>query len=517
MGAKCSCEQAVARDDEHNDSVGASTSAVGEESLKEPHVSIPSDEDFLKTAKSGTADQLSELIKQGANLAAKDANDCTALHLAAIAGNAAVVTMLINGGADIDALDSQGLSPLNAAAAAGKLDICSELLQGGANLEVKSEAAITPLQTALASKQSDVLKMLIEKNANVKADNGHGKSPLLLAIEAEMHEIATLIAEQGVSKGDADVLGQQLLTACSEGAWERATLLASWGADCNMCEEANAKTPLRLAAEKEEVGIIQVLLDKGANVESKAKDGKTTFMYSVDKGKSKLAALISSKGVSKEDQVSLNKKLVTTFTKGDAAKSKSLLVCKASPAAKHLDGRPLIQVAVESGKRELVELLVSSGVGKKTTAKGGGSLLKVAVNQSEPKLDIASCLKDSGFTMSPAELKEVEDKMCADARDGKTAKLQVAILLGANVNILVGDTTPVAAAVGGEELDTVKMLVDAKADINVRVGMYSVTPLYMAAARKKVEIAKFLISKGANKDGDDPEGQKEFDKLPKKK
>lgn len=501
MGAVCEKPADVAPDEQQGDEVRQVTEAAP----------VPSDEEFLKAAGSGSADQLSEMIKNGASISAKDSNNRTALHLAAVAGDAASIAALIDAKAEIDAVDSHGLTPLSAAVEAGQLESCRALVEKGAGLEVASAAARTPLQTAVASKHVEVLKLLLDSQASVQVRDEAGKSPLLVAVEAEMGDMAALLAQKGVESSDAEVLGRQLLEACGGAAWERARLLISYGADCNLRQEADEKAPLRLAAEKEQLELIKSLLEKGACREAKAKDGKTAYIYAVDKGKAALAALLAEKGLSKEEQAAVNKKLVTAVTKGDLAKAKLLLACKASPVAKS-DGRPLLQVAVQAGKLELVELFAAKS-GKKTTAKDGKSILKFAFDQSDPKADIITALQGKGFAVTATELNDVNEKLCEACRAEKADQVKMAILVGANVNSTYQDLTPLSSAVGAGNLEIVKMLVEAKAQINVRVGMYSVTPLYMAAVRKKKEIAKYLISQGANKDNDDPDGQKEFAKL----
>ena len=64
-------------------------------------------------ARFGNADTVTDLLKAGANIEAKDKNGETPLHSAVISNNAETVTALLNAGADIESRDNDGATPLH--------------------------------------------------------------------------------------------------------------------------------------------------------------------------------------------------------------------------------------------------------------------------------------------------------------------------------------------------------------------------------------------------------------------
>eukprot|EP00931_Biecheleriopsis_adriatica_P062560 TRINITY_DN37729_c0_g1_i1.p1 TRINITY_DN37729_c0_g1~~TRINITY_DN37729_c0_g1_i1.p1 ORF type:complete len:366 (-),score=122.71 TRINITY_DN37729_c0_g1_i1:77-1096(-) len=338
-------------------------------------------------------------------------------------------------------------------------------------------------------------------------------------------EAAALLVKKGVPKATADALGEQLLGACTDAAWDRACNLVKCGA-CATATDSEERTALMLAVEAEQQDLLQLLLENGADAKAKNKNGETAFMLAMQQGKSEMVAILA-KGLSKEEQQMVNKRLIDSCVKcgkGDLAKAQFALASCASLAAKHGDGRPIIQVVMESKGKErldLLKLLLEKGASKKAATKDKRSMLKLAYDMGD--MDALTLFKGNKFALLSTETKDVQDQFMKNCTGGKEklSAIKMGILVGAQVDHLEGDMTPLSAAVNSAtepgDLEVVKLLVEAGAPVNVRVGMYSVTPLYMAASKKKKEIAAYLVKNGANKDKDDSEGQAEYDKLMKKK
>jgi ankyrin repeat protein len=120
----------------------------------------------------GDADQAKMLIYAGARVDAMTRNgNYTPLHLAARTGNAAVVKALLDASASVNAkTTSGGASPLHLAAAQGNVDVVNALLDKGAAVDARESAwDETPLMWAAAYNRVDALQALIKHGANIGA------------------------------------------------------------------------------------------------------------------------------------------------------------------------------------------------------------------------------------------------------------------------------------------------------------------------------------------------------------
>lgn len=95
--------------------------------------------------------------------------DYTPLHLAAERGHAAVVTRLLAAGSKPTAFTTTGVQPIHLAADAGSVESLSALLDKGADVNVKDTThGRTPLIFAASKDRVDAIKLLISRGANVQ-------------------------------------------------------------------------------------------------------------------------------------------------------------------------------------------------------------------------------------------------------------------------------------------------------------------------------------------------------------
>lgn len=233
---------------------------------------------------------------------------------AARSGDHLDVSVLLGEGAETEwSDDNEGMTALLFAAQYGHLRVAELLIEAGADIEAKYEAfgshekirferGRTPLIWAAAGldcprTQERMCRLLLDKGANVNARNFDARTALQeAAMSARLHHIdprATmeLLLQRGAYVNAYSVNGWTALMECGYyGKKELAELLLVHGAhvdgkpgqddpSMNSNPDLNGKpyeTPLFLCAKlswNEE--LICLLLNKGADIESKNKDGKT--------------------------------------------------------------------------------------------------------------------------------------------------------------------------------------------------------------------------------------------------
>jgi len=129
----------------------------------------------------GSAEDVRLLIAAGADVAAFDAKERSAMYLAALTGNAAAIKALARAGADCNQANSLGQTPLWVASLNGHSRCVNVLLKIGALTEKSNIIGRTPLFMASQNGHLDVVDALLRAHADVnKADKNH-VMPLYIA------------------------------------------------------------------------------------------------------------------------------------------------------------------------------------------------------------------------------------------------------------------------------------------------------------------------------------------------
>ncbi len=122
------------------------------------------------------------LIKNGADLNAKDKDSKTALMIAAEYGHLEVVKALLNNGADVNAKAKNfNKTPLMFAAEYGHVEVVKALLNNGADVNALTISGLTALHYAIHKGSFKVVETLIDNRANVNLSVKDGYTPLMTA------------------------------------------------------------------------------------------------------------------------------------------------------------------------------------------------------------------------------------------------------------------------------------------------------------------------------------------------
>ena len=135
-------------------------------------------------AMQGNRDAVRVLLKQAADVNAAQGDGMTALHWAAMNGDADLASTLLYAGANVKATTRLGgYTALHLAAQAGEAAAIARLIAGGANAGTVTATGATPLMLAAASGHADAVKLLLEQaggDANA-AESANGETALMFA------------------------------------------------------------------------------------------------------------------------------------------------------------------------------------------------------------------------------------------------------------------------------------------------------------------------------------------------
>jgi uncharacterized protein len=148
--------------------------------------------------------------------AAVDPDGTTPLHWAVYNGDAAQVEALLRARADVNARNRFGSTPLYEAALAGNTPILRRLLKAKANPNTANEGGMTPLMIVARTPDVEAAKALLKAGAKVDAQEpGRGQTALILAAAQGQPEMVRVLMK---AKADPEIrsksnLGQRQVSA----------------------------------------------------------------------------------------------------------------------------------------------------------------------------------------------------------------------------------------------------------------------------------------------------------------
>ena len=146
-------------------------------------VSASGPSDVANAAQLKDATAVRKLIKEGADVNGAQGDGMTALHWAALNGDAELASMLLYAGANVGAKTRiGGYTPLHLAAQVGHANVIAPLVSAGASVTAATATGATALMQAAHSGSTDAVRILIENGAdpNVK-ETANGQTALMFA------------------------------------------------------------------------------------------------------------------------------------------------------------------------------------------------------------------------------------------------------------------------------------------------------------------------------------------------
>lgn len=138
------------------------------------------------------------LVREGADVNARDSFGMTPLHTAVRAGRNDVAEVLMTHGADVNARSDRGQTPLFFWAVTGEgKQMAEHLIAHGADVNARDNYGMTPLHCAAAAGHEGAVQVLLAAGADIDIKDNEGRSPLDWARNLGHTEIAELLVQQG--------------------------------------------------------------------------------------------------------------------------------------------------------------------------------------------------------------------------------------------------------------------------------------------------------------------------------
>ena len=240
---------------------------------------------------------------------------------AARTGDLRAMKRYISEGADVNEPDENlNISPLAWSVSHGQTEATRLLIENGADVNLKDDNGSTPLHGAAVFGRADVAKLLIENGANLQVRNDDGGTPAdalhldwrttnfiggLMGVEVEKENIAVMqkgrneIAKLfGVKEFDSKDIAsaQDISEAVFIGNLPVVKQALTDGADPNAKDPQSGSTMLAIASLMGHTKVVALLLENGADVNAKSRDGGTALHAAAFLGRVETVKLLLEKG-----------------------------------------------------------------------------------------------------------------------------------------------------------------------------------------------------------------------------
>jgi ankyrin repeat protein len=410
----------------------------------------------------------------------------TALIIASAHGHVEAIEYLVSKGAKVDAVHENKVTALMYAAAAGHLEAMKVLIKGGADLEFKHTNGGTALLEASTAGKYEAIKLLVESGANVDFFDDDGVNPL------------QAIAAQGNIESQTFVLDELKKTKSGKELTDYINLFAHSGGSAVM-----------FAAAGGHVECAKQLMELGANINDVARNA--------DGYLEKLQKMIE-EGTVQEDEPHVDgvTALHVAAQGGHLDMVKVLIEAGVESSIAHLDdaGRSPLTLAVQGNYGEVAKVLVEAGADPNTPyvdddGESHNLLFDAIMVENE---EFALLLIEKGAGLYFTDEKKVSTLLQASHRglvNVVKALLDKHAANGAPVDFLdvasEDGITPLIAASSEGHAECVKMLIDAKADVNAK-DKDGTNSLMAASARGHLEVVTALLAAGANVNDQNTDG-----------
>ena len=315
-------------------------------------------------------------------------------------------------------------------------------------------------------------------------------------------------------KGTAkDPLNKELFAAIESTDVEKVKSLLSKGANVNVIDEKDYRTPLALAAGKGPLEMVKVLLATGADLKMKYRRGRSVMAYAFTEamlhGREDIAGLFLELGADVNTSGTVERSPLECAVHCSAEFVKLLLDKGAQVNGKSKNGVAALTAAARLGKADTVRLLLDRGVDASTRTKRRMTpLTAVAVGPGFRKasgkspagdsyLEVVKLLLEKGAEVDAANW-QGRTLLMAAAKEGHPEIAELLLEKGADVNAEDNTGRPALMyATEAGDSKTIGLLIAKGADANAK-NRYGETALMNAVDRGRVEAVKLLLESGAD-------------------
>ncbi|CAG8059427.1 unnamed protein product [Penicillium salamii] len=227
-------------------------------------------------------DLIEPVVSDIQDVAIRNTDGDTALHLAARGGHVTAGKILRRKGADQEAKSHSGKTPLYKAASGGHTYFVKWLLEEGVNVEIGGSGGA--LQAASLGGYESLVEILLQAGADVNAQGGqYGNALQAAACNGSPETVQILLGAGADVNAQGGQYGNALQAAACNGSPETVQILLGAGADVN-AQGGQYGNALQAAAYRGSPETVQILLEAGADVNAQGGEYGSPLLAAIHEG-----------------------------------------------------------------------------------------------------------------------------------------------------------------------------------------------------------------------------------------
>lgn len=267
-----------------------------------------------------------------------------------------------------------------------------------------------------------------------------------------------------------------------------ALLLTTFGATTAFAAE---DTPLADAAMRNDLTRVQALLGEGVDVNAAQGDGNTALHWAAYHSNAEMAEVLIGAGANVTAQTRIGEltPMFLVARTGYEPIVRLLLDAGADPRATTSTGTTALMLAAGSGKTETVAALIEAGsdVNSRELVNGQTAVMfAAALNRGAAITMLASHDADLNVVTKLSQIATGDSQRRVNSR----RQSRPAVTMGGN--------SALHYASRDGQMDAVRALVEAGADVNVLTGNDRTPPITQALITGNLDLAKFMLDHGAD-------------------
>ena len=402
------------------------------------------------------------------------------------------------------------------------LEIMRYLLENGADPEIQGDGGYVSLSTAASAGNPEVVKLLLKYGANPNPTRTT-RLPILMACNRDNLEVVKILDQAGATASNLNAClrsknpeiaayyqnktnsGKGLIEAFETRNLSEVSRLIQAGADPDSRLGPHKRTLLMIAADSNDIEMIQLLIKGGANPNFTNAMGWSPLLSACHNYKRTVKTEVIKLLLESGADPNSNRQRINPLSKlceqGNLEAVKVMLEFGAEVNPKIEPGSHPFIGACGSGNLELVKLLVSRGAETKAQGKYGENAISATLRMGNA--DVLNYLVND-LQIDPNYFEHQQIRMFRDLiQRGKLDMLKILVANGLDLNLEYDQKKTPLFLIGELEKyekiypEVFAWMIENGAEVNHQDN-YGNTPLHEAVKANKPEVVELFLAKGAD-------------------